>query len=115
MMVEQNRKVLEMSFAVKKPMEKLLNIDLFTGTEIQKERKSFTRYVDILVNMKEINLTKDEIIKVLEDMSGVENDVQWKDSKGEETVIKRALLDSYKFIDDKDELKVTFSYYEENQ
>ena len=111
----ENRTVLDMSLEVKKPMKKLLNIDLSTGTEIQKEVKSFTRYVDILVNVKETNLTKDEIIKVLEDMRGVESDIQWKDSKDEETVIKRALLDSYKFMDDKDELKVTFSYYEDNQ
>ena len=111
----ENRKVLDMSFVNKNSMEELLKVDLSTGTEIQKERKSFTRYVDILVNMKEINLTKNEIIKALEDMSGVESDIQWKDSKDEETVIKRALLDSYKFIDDKDELKVTFSYYEDNQ
>ena len=111
----ENRTVLDMSFVDKNSMEKLLNIDLSTGTEIQKEVKSFTRYIDIFVNMKETNLTKDEIIKVLEDMSGVESDIQWKDSKDEETVIKRALLDSYKFMDDKDELKVTFSYYEENQ
>ena len=111
----ENRKVLDMSFVNKNSMEELLKVDLSTGTEIQKERKSFTRYIDILVNVKEINLTKDEIIKVLEDMRGVESDIQWKDSKDEETVIKRALLDSYKFMDDKDELKITFSYYEENQ
>ena len=111
----ENRIVLDMSLVDKKSMEELLNIDLSAGTEIQKERKSFARYIDIFVNVKETNLTKDEIIKVLEDMSGVESDIQWKDSKGEETVIKRALLDSYKFMDDKDELKVTFSYYEEDQ
>ena len=111
----ENRKVLDMSFVNKNSMEELLKVDLSTGTEIQKERKSFTRYIDILINMKETNLTKDEIIKALEDMSGVESNIQWKDSKDEETVIKRALLDSYKFIDDKDELKVTFSYYEDNQ
>ena len=111
----ENRIVLDMSLVDKKSMEELLNIDLSAGTEIQKERKSFARYIDIFVNVKETNLTKDEIIKVLEDMSGVESDIQWKDSKGEETVIKRALLDSYKFMDDKDQLKVTFSYYEEDQ
>ena len=111
----ENRIVLDMSLVDKKSMEELLNIDLSAGTEIQKERKPFARYIDIFVNVKKTNLTKDEIIKILEDMSGVENDVQWNDSKGEETVIKRALLDSYKFIDDKGELKVTFSYYEENQ
>ena len=111
----ENRKVLDTSLVDKNSMEELLNIDLSAGTEIQKERKPFARCIDIFVNMKEINLTKDEIIKVLEDMSGVESNIQLKDVNGEEMVIKRALLESYKFVDDKDELKLAFSYYEENQ